>query len=85
MPKKTSSKFMQPLKVSVALAEVIGRGPMPRTEVARKLWAYIKKHKRQATDDKRNIVPDAKLAKVFGTKKAINMFDMTKRVNQHLS
>ena len=85
MPKKPTSRFMQPMKVSVALAEVVGKGPMPRTEVAKKLWAYIKKHKRQATNDKRNILPDEKLAKVFGSKKAINMFDMNRRINQHLS
>ncbi len=79
------SKFMQPMKLSIALSEVVGKGPMPRTEVAKKLWAYIKKHKRQATDDKRNIIPDEKLAKVFGSKKVINMFEIAKRLNQHLS
>ena len=82
---KKQSKFMQPMKISAELAEVVGKGPMPRTEVTKKLWAYIKKHKRQDPDNKRNIVPDEKLAKVFGGKKAINMFDMTKKVNKHLS
>ena len=85
MAKKAISKFMQPMKISVELAEVIGKGPMPRTEVTKKLWAYIKKHKRQDPDNRRNIIPDEKLSKVFGGKSAINMFDMTKKVNKHLS
>ncbi len=82
---KAQSKFMQPMKVSSELAEVVGKGPMPRTEVTKKLWAYIKKHKRQNPENKRNIIPDDKLTKVFGSKKEINMFDMTKKVNKHLS
>lgn len=85
MAKKTTSKFMQPMKISPELAEVVGDGPMPRTEVTKKLWAYIKKHKRQDPENLRNIVPDEKLAKVFGGKKAINMFEMTKKVSKHLS
>ena len=60
-------------------------GPMPRTEVTKKLWAYIKKHRLQDPKNKRNIIPDNKLSSVFGSKKAINMFDMTKKVNKHLS
>ncbi|MEM8728216.1 MAG: SWIB/MDM2 domain-containing protein, partial [Chlamydiota bacterium] len=84
--KKTpNSKFMKPMKISSELVEVIGKGPMPRTEVTKKLWAYIKKHKRQDPDNKRNIIPDDKLSKVFGGKRAINMFDMTKKVSKHLS
>jgi chromatin remodeling complex protein RSC6 len=80
-----TSKFMQPMQISSELAEVVGKGPMPRTEVTKKLWAYIKKHNRQDPENKRNIIPDDKLAKVFGSKRAINMFDMTKKVNKHLS
>jgi len=76
---------MQPMKISSELEEVVGKGPLPRTEVTKKLWAYIKKRKLQDPDNMRNIVPDEKLAKVFGGKKAINMFDMTKKVNKHLS
>jgi len=83
--KATNSKFMKPMKISEELAEVIGKGPMPRTEVIKKVWVYIKKHKRQDPDNKRNIIPDEKLSKVFGGKRAINMFDMTKKVNKHLS
>jgi chromatin remodeling complex protein RSC6 len=86
MAKKTkTSKFMKPMKISKELESVIGKGPLPRTEVTKKLWKYIKKHGLQDPKNKRNIVPDEKLAKVFGGKKAINMFDMTKKVNKHLS
>ena len=85
MAKQKNSKFMQPLKVSNDLAAVVGKGPLPRTEVIKKLWAYIKKNKLQDPKNKRNIVPDEKLAKVFGSKKAINMFQMTKLVSSHLS
>jgi len=80
-----ASKFMQPMVVSEELAEVVGKGPMPRTEVTRKLWDYIKKNHRQDAKDKRNIIPDEKLAKVFGSKRAISMFDMTRKVSKHLS
>jgi chromatin remodeling complex protein RSC6 len=83
-PKKVSS-FMKPMKVSEELAAVVGKGPMPRTEVIKQIWVYIKKHKCQDAKNKRNIVPDEKLSKVFGTKKAVNMFEMTKIVNGHLS
>ncbi|MBN2479272.1 MAG: hypothetical protein JXA94_03505 [Parachlamydiales bacterium] len=76
---------MAPLKVSSELAEVVGKGPMPRTEVTKKLWAYIKKKKLQDEKNRRNINPDDALAKVFGSKKSINMFQMTKLVNKHLS
>ncbi len=85
MAKEKKSKFMQPMKVSEELAAVVGRGPMPRTEVTKKLWAYIKAHKRQDPSNKRNILPDEKLAKVLGNKKAVNMFEMTKLVSAHLS
>ena len=78
------SKFMQPMTISEELAAVVGRGPMPRTEVTKKLWAYIKTNRRQDPNNKRNIIPDDKLAKVIG-KKPINMFEMTKAVSKHLS
>ena len=84
MAKKAPSKFMQPMELTPELAAVVGQGPMPRTEVTKKLWAYIKKHKRQDPNNKRFIMPDDKLAKVLG-KKPINMFDMTKAVSKHLS
>ena len=72
------------MQVSEDLSAVVGKGPLPRTEVTKKLWAYIKAHKCQDTKNKRNINPDEKLAKVFGGKKAVNMFEMTKLVSKHL-
>lgn len=76
---------MAPMKVSEELSAVVGKGPMPRTEVTKKLWAYIKKNHLQDAKNRRNINPDEKLAKVFGSKKSINMFEMTKLVSKHLS
>lgn len=84
MAKKTQSKFMQPMEISPELAAIVGKGPMPRTEVTKKLWAYIKRNKRQDPKNRRLINPDDKLAKVLG-KRPINMFDMTKAVSKHLS
>jgi chromatin remodeling complex protein RSC6 len=79
-----SSKFMQPMNVSEELAAVVGKGPMPRTKITQKVWAYIKSNKLQDPKNLRNIIPDEKLAKVVG-KKTINMFELTKLVNKHLS
>ncbi|MBI3335514.1 MAG: SWIB/MDM2 domain-containing protein [Candidatus Portnoybacteria bacterium] len=76
---------MKPLAVTADLAVVVGKGPMPRSEVVKKLWGYIKKNKLQDTVNKRNINADAALAKVFGGKKVVNMFEMTKHVSKHLS
>src|SRR5260221_8212094 len=84
MAKKKESKFMQPLELSDELAEIVGRGPMPRTEVTKKIWAYIKKFKCQDEKNKRMIVPDEKLGKVIG-KKSVNMFEMTKLISKHLT
>lgn len=84
--KQRSSKFMQPMKVSEELAAVVGKGPMPRTEVTKKVWAYIKSRKLQDPKNKRNINPDEKLGKVLGSsKKSVNMFEMTKLINKHLT
>lgn len=82
---KKNSAFMKPMKVSPDLAEVIGKGPYPRTEVTKKLWAYIKRNKLQDQKNKRNINADAKLKKVFKGKAKVSMFDMTKLVSRHLS
>jgi len=82
---KKASKFMQPMQISEVLAAIVGKGPMARTEVTKKLWDYIKKNKCQDPNNKRNINPDEKLAKLFGGKKAVNMFEMTKLVSKHLS
>jgi len=84
MAKKKNSAFMKPVHVSDALEAVVGPGPMPRTEIIKKLWVYIKKHKCQDTKNKRNIIPDEKLSKVFGGKGAIDMFQMTKKVSKHI-
>jgi chromatin remodeling complex protein RSC6 len=82
--KKKNSAFMQPVEISDDLAAVIGAGPLPRTEIIKKLWAYIKKNHCQDTKNKRNIIPDEKLAKVFGSKNPIDMFQMTKKVSKHI-
>lgn len=82
---KTNSAFMKPLTVSAELAEVVGKGPMPRSEVVKNLWVYIKKHNLQDPENKRNINADENLKKVFGGKAVVNMFEMTKLVSKHLS
>jgi upstream activation factor subunit UAF30 len=83
--KKANAAFMKPMTIGSKLAEVIGSGPMPRTEVTKKLWAYIKKHNLQDPKNKRNIKADDKLKAVFGGKAVVNMFEMTKLVGKHLS
>ena len=85
MPKKANSAFMKPLKLTADLEVVVGKGPMPRTEVVKKLWVYIKKNKLQDQKNKRNINADAKLKVVLGGKSVVNMFEMTKLVSKHLS
>ena len=82
---KKPSAFMKPVQVSKDLAEIVGPGPMARTEVTKKLWEYIKKHKLQDDKNKRNINPDQKLSKVLGTTQSIDMFKMTSKVSKHLS
>jgi chromatin remodeling complex protein RSC6 len=81
---KKQSALMKPVNVSEALSEIVGKGPMPRTEVTKKLWDYIKKNKLQDPKAKRQINPDQKLAKVVGTSNSIDMFQMTKKVAAHL-
>ncbi len=83
--KKVNSAFMKPLAVSAELALVVGKGPLPRSEVVKKLWVYIKKNGLQDAKNKRNINGDAALTAVFGGKKTVNMFEMTKLVSKHLS
>ncbi len=80
-----NSAFMKPLSVSSELAAVVGKGPMPRSEVVKKLWVYIKKNNLQDQKNKRNINADENLKKVFGGKATVNMFEMTKLVSKHLS
>ena len=80
-----NSAFMKPLNVSSELAAIVGNGPMPRSEVVKKLWVYIKKNNLQDPNAKRNILADASLKKVFGGKAVVDMFEMTKLVSKHLS
>jgi chromatin remodeling complex protein RSC6 len=80
---KANAAFMKPVTPSAELAEVIGATPVPRTEVTKKLWDYIKKNKLQDPANKRNINADAKLKPIFG-KDQVTMFEMTKLVGKHL-
>ena len=82
--RKANAAFMKPMTPSDALSEVIGDKPMPRTEVTKKLWAYIKRNGLQDSKNKRNINADDKLKPVFGGKKTVSMFEMTKLVSKHL-
>jgi chromatin remodeling complex protein RSC6 len=81
---KKNSAFMRPVHVTEALAEIVGQGPMARTEVTKKLWEYIKKHKLQDQHNKRMINPDPKLAKVLGSSQPIDMFKMTSKIAKHI-
>jgi upstream activation factor subunit UAF30 len=83
--RKPNAKFMAPMQVSDTLAEVVGNKPIPRTEVTKKLWAYIKKNNLQDAKERRNINADDKLRAVFGGKKVVSMFEMTKLVSRHLT
>ncbi len=85
MPQKANSAFMKPMTISQDLAVVVGKGPMPRSEVVKALWVYIKKNKLQDEKNKRNINADEALKKVFDGKKTVSMFEMTKLVSKHLS
>lgn len=85
MAKKANAAFMKALKPSSALAEIVGDKPLPRTEVVKKLWQYIKKHDLQNKKNRRNIDADAKLKAVFAGKSSVSMFEMTKLVSKHLS
>jgi len=76
---------MKPMNLSEDLEAVVGKGPMPRSEVVKGLWVYIKKHGLQDQQNKRNINADDKLKKVFGGKGQVSMFEMTKLVSKHLS
>ena len=84
MAKKANSAFMKPLTPSDKLAEIVGSKPLPRTEVVKKLWQYIKKNNLQDKKNRRNINADEKLKPIFGTKAQVSMFDMTKLVSKHL-
>lgn len=83
--RKPNAAFMKELQPSAELAAVVGNKPMPRTEVVKKLWAYIKKNNLQDPKQKRMINADDKLKPIFGGKKQVSMFEMTSLVNKQLS
>jgi len=79
-----NAAFMKPMQPDEALTAVVGSGPLPRTEITKKLWQYIKKNGLQDAKVRRNINADDKLGRVFGGKKQVSMFEMTKLVNKHI-
>lgn len=81
---KKNSAFMRPVHVSKELAEIVGDTSLPRTEVTKRVWDYIKKNKLQDSNNKRMIKPDAKLEKVLGSPLPIDMFQMTSKIAKHL-
>ena len=83
--RKPNAAFMKPVTPSVTLAAVVGPKPVPRTEITKKLWAYIKKNDLQDKTNRRQINADAALKAVFGGKASVDMFSMTKLVGKHLT
>src|SRR4051812_8496916 len=82
--RKPNAAFMKPLQPSAILGEVVGNKPLPRTEVVKKMWVYIKAHKLQDNKNKRMINADAKLKPIFGGKGQVSMFDMAKLLSKQL-
>lgn len=82
--RKPNAAFMAPVTPSAALSEVVGAKPLPRTELTKKLWVYIKKNGLQDQKNRRMINADANLKPIFGGKSQVSMFDMTKLVNKHV-
>jgi chromatin remodeling complex protein RSC6 len=82
--RKPNAAFMKPMTPSAALAKVVGEKAIPRTEVVKKIWAYVKKNNLQDKKEKRNINADETLREIFGGKKTVSMFEMTKLVNDNL-
>ncbi len=80
----TSAAFMKPLQPDSALSKIVGCDPLPRTEVTKKIWLYIKSHKLQSPSNKRNIDADDLLLPVFNGKRTVSMFELTKLVGTHL-
>ena len=83
--RKPNAAFMKPMNIGDALQPIVGSKPLPRTEVTKRLWEYIKKNRLQDAKERRNINADDNLKKVFNGKKQVSMFEMTKLVNKHLS
>ncbi len=84
-PRKPNPAFMRPMTPSAALAAIVGAAALPRTEVTKRLWAYIKKNRLQDAVNRRMINADAPLFAIFGGKRQVSMFEMTKLVGKHLS
>ena len=85
MAKKANAALTKPMKLSADLESIIGKGPLSRGEVVKKVWDYIKKNNLQNPKNKRNIFSDDKLSKIFGGKKEVTMFELTKLVSNQLS
>jgi len=85
MVRKANPALLKPMKLSGELEAVVGKGPLPRSQVVKKLWEYIKKNGLQDSKNKRNINADAKLKAIFGGKGTVNMFEMIKLVSKHIS
>ena len=82
--KKANAAFLKPVQPDDSLAAIVGSTPLPRTELTKKLWEYIREHKLQDPKEKRNINADDKLKAIFNGKQKVSMFEMTKLVNEHL-
>ena len=82
--RKANSAFMKPVQPDAALGAIVGSAPLPRTDITKKLWDYIKKHGLQDKKDRRKINADEKLRAVFGGKASASMFEMTKHVSNHI-
>ena len=82
--RKPNAAFMKPMQPSASLGAVVGNSPMPRTEITKKLWHYIKRNNLQDPKERRMIVADDKMKPIFGGKGRVSMFEMTKLVNKHL-
>ena len=84
MVRALNPALLKPLKLDADLEAVVGEGPMPRSQVVKKMWEYIKGNNLQNPKNKRNIFADDKLKPLFGGKSEVNMFEMTKLVNEHM-
>ncbi len=84
MARKANPALLKPLELDADLEAVVGKGPMPRSQVVKKLWEYIKGKNLQNPSNKRNILADDKLKPLFGGKSEVTMFEMTKLVSQHM-
>jgi upstream activation factor subunit UAF30 len=80
----SNSAFMAPVRPDEVLAAIVGSAPLPRTEITKKIWDYIRQHALQDPKDKRTIRADAKLRPLFGGKDSVSMFELTKKVNEHV-